>query len=204
MAKALEINAKHVADAIRRLAENSERELESIVAYGAKQMAKKAQRIFKRAEYDGVNDVVVSAYKTATDKKAKFTYAISAHSPSGSVAFIEFGAGTHYNSAEHPFRQTSVPPMAELGYYGVDKPQNTFNPNWFGSRGQDDWWVYKSDYYPEKPTPNWGIVGYKSANPRYGYYWTRGNRPARAMWGAKLEFDKKLPEWIVSVGGKTK
>ena len=206
MAKALEINAKHVADAIRRLAENSERELESIVAYGAKQMAKKAQRIFNRAEYDGTNDVYCYSVKATTDTNAFCTYKVVAYSPSGSVAFIEFGAGTHYNSAEHPMRQTSIPPMAELGYYGVDNPKNTFNKNWFGSRGQDDLWVFKStdSAIIGKTTPNFAYVMDRQHQVRKGYYWTKGNRPARAMWGAKLEYDKKLSYWVDMVGGKTK
>lgn len=206
MAKTLEINAKQIADAIRRLAENSERELESIVAYGAKQMAKKAQRVFNVAEYDGTNDVYCYSVKATADPKAKFTYKVVAYSPSGSVAFIEFGAGTYYNSAEHPMRQTSIPPMAELGYYGVDNPQNTFNPYWFGSKGKDDLWIFKStdSAIIGRTTPNFAYVMNRQHQVRRGYYWTRGNRPARAMWRAKLEFDKKLPEWIVTAGGKTK
>lgn len=203
MAKTLEINAKHVADAIRRLAENSERELESIVAYGAKQMAKKAQRGFNRAEYDGTNDVTVSSFKTVPNAKALFTYAVMAYSPSGSVAFIEFGAGQEANlsAQDNPFRLTVIPTIAQIGQY-----RGQFHPfdNDYVSKGWGEWWVYKSDYYPKKPTKNWGIVDFNTDNPRYGYNWTKGNKPARAMWGAKLEFDKKFPEWVITVGGKTK
>jgi hypothetical protein len=195
MVKALEINAKHVADAIRRLAENSERELESIVAYGAKQMAKKAQRGFNRALYDGTNDVYCYSVRTTAEGRAKCTYNVVAYSPSGSVAFIEFGAGmgrVNTYAPDNPFRETVKPAMAELGHYGK-------------GRGSQDFWIFKNKNISMKhATPNLAFVVDRNGNPKPNVYWTGGNKPARAMWGAKLDFDKKFPEWVITVGGKTK
>lgn len=190
MAKALEINAKQIADAIRHLANNSERELESIVAYGAKQMAKKAQRIFNRAEYDGTNDVYCYSVKATTDTNALCTYNVVAYSPSGSVAFIEFGTGYDLNVNREPFFTEAQPPMVKWGYYGK-------------GMGMLPYWVFKQKGAITKPTWNlFPVYDPKTGGYKEDVWWTKGNRPARAMWGAKLEFDKKLSYWADMVGGK--
>ena len=195
MSKFIEIEGlKETLKALKNLETDSKKQLEQITAYGAKQMAKKAPKGFNRAKYDGTNDVYCYAVRATTEGNALCTYKVTAYSPSGSVAFIEFGSGNGIiNSATepNPFRETVRPKMKELGHYGK-------------GRGSQDYWVFQNnDVSLQHATPNLQLAYDKYGLPRLNVWWTGGNKPARAMWGAKLEFDKKFPEWVVKFGGES-
>jgi len=189
MSKFLQIDTKGILEAVKNFEKDNEEKLKSMTAYTAKQMAKKAQKGFNRAKYDGTNDVYCYAVQTNARGKQLCAYNIVAYSPSGSVAFIEFGAGTgKINSftEPNPFRKTVKPQkvIKELGQYGK-------------GRGMQDYWIFtNTNISLTHATPNLAFVVDRQGNPRPNTFWTGGNKPARAMWGARLDFDKKFNNWV--------
>jgi len=85
------------------------RNLEDLIEHLAYVGAKEAAQRFGRSEYDGENDVQVSAKKTA---KGYDVYA-----KGEAVAFIEFGAGVYYNGTE-PYPQERPAGIVGIGQYG--------------------------------------------------------------------------------------
>lgn len=114
---------------------------------------------FKFAQYDGTNDVTVS-----TNWVDDHTLEVVA--AGGSVTFIEFGSGVHYEEW-HPQR----PPGMEIGGYGR-------------GQGNRDYWFYEGEA---------GTNGIPSTK-KPGLMITHGNPPARAMYQASVDIREKIAE----------
>lgn len=150
-------------------------------------MSKVAQYQYNATPYDGTNDVMCYCEKVANNDNL-ISYKVIANSPTGNVAFIEFGAGNgKVNSLvkEHPFRETIDFPLKELGQYGA-------------GNGSADYWVFKQRGAIKRPTQNLMAVWSNSFGGHYrvGYYWTAGNKPSRAMWRAHLYFIKNFKDIV--------
>lgn len=109
---------------------------------------------FKKAEYDGTNDVLVEQNPVWTSPTT-----LKVVASGKSITFIEFGSGVHYTE-EHP-------KAAELGMirgaYGH-------------GLGKFDSWRYKGE-----PGSNGEVI---REGPHKGEVRTHGNPPARAMYDA--------------------
>ena len=122
------------------------------------------------------------------------------------VLFIEFGAGiTHSTQTstvltdsnnktiEYASRPAGIVPIG-MYHYSTHGGVNAYNkflsshPNWRGSRGKDDWWIYLSTTGREsKNTTRWGM------NRRGEFKMkTSGIRPVRALYLAVGSGIKKI------------
>ena len=187
----LNVDNKQVLDRINKIERNLENIAEKIIKNTATEMVKRAQKKFNSAKYDGDSDVYVYAVRATSTKSNSIRYKVVAEG--SAVLFIEFGAGiTYQNDAnQHPYRQLTTPPMSEIGWF-TTKQSNIYSKNWFGSRGKDDYWVFKQKSPIQRPTPNLMVVGFNSGHTRTGYYWTAGNKPARAMYSAITYFTREI------------
>ena len=116
---------------------------------------------FANAQYDGTNDVVVTA--EATQKG----YAVTANGHA--VCFIEFGSGVHYNSGvAYPLPKPAG--IADIGHYGK-------------GHGSKDVWRYQGD-----PGTN-GVVMTPEDDPtvQSSYVLTQGNPAQMPMYYASEE-----------------
>lgn len=125
---------------------------------------------FANAMYDGSNQVYVE-----TVKNNENTYEIKAEGEV--VAFIEFGAGVYYNSADYPLEKP--PGIVGIGEYG--------NHN-----GRKQGWVYPADKG----------VGSNGRQIKPNWVFTRGNPAAMPMYYASKEMQDKLLSVAREVFGK--
>lgn len=180
---------------LQKYLEDAKKDMRNGLEKTSREMAKTAQRTYRRAKYDGTNDVFCYHMERTPQGKNTFaTFEVIAHSPSGSVAFIEFGTGlnpsVNLRTKDHPLRYTAKPPIGDLGTYGK-------------KNGTLDYWVFKQKGAITRPTENLMAVWTDKGGGHYraGYFWTAGNKPARAMWRAHLYFEKNVKDNIRK-GGK--
>lgn len=131
----------------------------------------RAEEIFVKAEYDGKNDVTVTAEKT--DKG----YRIVASGQS--VAFIEFGTGV---------TMPSYPADA-----AVQHARGTFGQ---GKGADPRGWVYVG----EQGTGGVQMYD-RNGEPKPGVYRTKGNPPAAAMYHAVRAMQEAAPQIAREVFG---
>lgn len=115
-----------------------------------------AGNIFKTAQYDGFNDVAVTARLRSKSKYKKRGDVIA---KGNAVAFIEYGSGVHYQLV-HPWASSLGMVRGDFGYH----------------LGRFDHWRYKGD-----PGTNGEII---TEGKHKGEIRTHGNPPARAMYYA--------------------
>ena len=127
---------------------------------------------FKRAIYDGTNDVVVNKSPVWIDQNK---LAITASG--NSITFIEFGAGVHYAADSHP-------KAAEFGY----------NRGGFGHHlGKLDSWRYEGD-----PGTNGEVI---TEGKHKGEIKTHGNPANRAMYESAKEMREQIKKIAKEVFG---
>lgn len=128
---------------------------------------------FSNAEYDGTNDVVV----TAPEWVNADTIAVKANG--SSILFIEFGSGIRF--PEHPLSD-------EFGYqHGTYGKGQGANP-----KG----WVYKGD-----PGTGGMPITDRQGKVKDGVYRTFGNPPARAMYEAGKQMRENMLKIAAEVFG---
>lgn len=152
-----------------------------------------AQDGFNNAIYDGDNDVYVHSQvdKRATGLTDHVIYKVVAESVGGNALFIEFGSGKAF-AQDNGFRKTAEPKVGEIGSYGK------------GHGASGNAWVYTSSKTPQNPTREYSVVLDRKGNQRQNAHWTKGNPPARAMFGARQFavkyigelFHKNFTPWV--------
>lgn len=153
-----------------------------------------ADIMFTLAKYDGVNDVEVDWVSV---EKLK----VQVRAFGGAVLFIEFGSGIHYYDG-YPNRSKVKPAIGNIGSYG----------NKQGATGKR--WFYYGDQ-PSNPTDSFKGVGEtityteKRANGKERVRTrvltansTKGNQPARAMYGASIQMRNNIEYVIMGVVSK--
>ncbi len=127
---------------------------------------------FKRAIYDGTNDVVVNESPVWIDQNK---LAISASGKA--ITFIEFGAGVHYAADSHP-------KAGEFGY----------NRGGFGHHlGRLDSWRYAGD-----PGTNGEVI---TEGKHKGEVKTHGNPANRALYDSAKEMREQIAKIAKEVFG---
>lgn len=154
------LSTQSITAAIQALAEYKQwyerktRELNERLAVLASSIA--AQR-FANAQYDGTNDVTITANPTARGWEVV--------AEGTAVCFIEFGAGVFHNGTE-PYPKPRPAGVAGIGQYG-------------GKQGNHAGWAYTGD-----PGTNGIILEITQNGP---LVFTRGNPAAMPMFYAKEE-----------------
>lgn len=115
---------------------------------------KVADGYYRTAQYDGTNDVAVTAYYK---NKGKYHKQGDIVARGNAVSFIEYGSGVHYVLA-HPWANEQGMVRGKFGY----------------GLGNFDTWRYKGN-----PGTNGEII---TEGKHVGEVLTHGNPPARAMW----------------------
>lgn len=126
---------------------------------------------FSTAQYDGVNDVVVSSAPEWDGENKLRIYAVG-----NAVGFIEFGTGVHYTEPH--------PKAAEFG---------AIRGSYGYGLGRLDSWRYRGE-----PGTDGEII---TEGRHKGMVLTHGNPPARAMYDASREMRDKIQEIAKEVFG---
>ena len=123
----IKLDARSIGNAIKQI-EAYKARLATIRQTICEELAKRgmeeAQVRFDSAQYDGVNDAEVKIEQTENG------YRVVANG--NSVAFIEFGAGVHYNPAGGSYPIAKPAGISPIGGYGK-------------KQGRKDSWRYKGD-----------------------------------------------------------
>lgn len=165
----IKCDLNNISDTVKQLRELSfkdkERKLRELLSERGQILA---QGLFERAQYDGRNDVIVTAQVIDENKHAVVA-------DGNAVKFIEFGTGINY-ADDHPLASKMG---AIRGGYGK-------------GRGNDPYWIY----YGEKGTHGEFIarkrVGRKKNITTEGFYITKGNPASRSMYHTSVILRKLL------------
>lgn len=153
----LKINVKNVNKSIEKieaykkdLLAKNKIFLEKLANYGINE----AKINFQKAQYDGVNDVIIEEPVWVNDTTIKITASGS------SLLFIEFGTGVYYSS---PIHEQADKFGFKRGEYGQ-------------GRGKNDFWYYKGEMGTN------GQIPLNPSLANRGLIFTHGNPANRCMW----------------------
>lgn len=178
------VGIKGIQKTIDNLKERANYLARSAVEEISRDMELDAQKNFNRfAREVSADDRFVSVHR---DKMGDYEATIICQG--NQVLFIEFGVGImndkdisgRYDYWQRPIIN-GIYPYNELGFYGK-------------RRGKDDFWVRPAKYINRSAGET--SVHDKNGNVRQGVAWTKGHRPARALWRSIFSALQKYKERI--------